>query len=256
MSKIKKTLAAIALVGSVSLVAACGGEGDGESAAPSDPAAATEGTEQGAAPTADLSGIPDVVATVNGEEITKDEFTKVYEIQFQQMAMQAQMSGQQPDQDQLKKSVAESLVGTELLVQRAAELELTATEEQISEALTAAAESNQMSEDEFLKALEKQGTDRESVDQQLKQQVEVEAVIEQEVGEISASEDELKEAYEQQKSMQEQMSEQSGESAAAVPEFEEVKDQLEQQVVQQKENEATQQLVDQLRSDGEVEVKL
>lgn len=254
MPKMKKALAAIALAGSVSLVAACGGEAD-QGAASSSSAAESQG-QQAAAPSADLSGIPDVVATVNGEEITKDEFTQVYEIQFQQAAMQSQMSGQDPDQDQLKKDVAESLVGTELLVQRAAELDLVATQEQIDEALAAAAESNQMGEDEFLKALEEQGTDRESVDAQLKQQVEVEAVIEQEVGEIGASDEELQEAYEQQKAMQEQMTEQSGESAAAVPEFEEVKEQLEEQVVQQKESEATQTLVEQLRSEGDVEIKL
>src|SRR5690625_7341800 len=43
-------------------------------------------------PEADLEGIPDIVAEINGEEITKDDCESIYEQQFQQQAMQAQMS--------------------------------------------------------------------------------------------------------------------------------------------------------------------
>src|SRR5690625_3863626 len=35
-------------------------------------------------PEADLDGIPDIVAEINGEEITKDDFESIYEQQFQQ----------------------------------------------------------------------------------------------------------------------------------------------------------------------------
>src|SRR5699024_9190011 len=48
-------------------------------------------------PEPDLDDVPDVVAEVNGEEVSKDEFAEVYEQQFQQQAMQAQMSGEGGD---------------------------------------------------------------------------------------------------------------------------------------------------------------
>ncbi|GHD05360.1 SurA N-terminal domain-containing protein [Zhihengliuella salsuginis] len=255
MSKSKKTLAALALVGSLSMVAACGAEGEQGAAQSQGQEASQESGQSAAAPSPDLGELPDVVATVNGEEIDKDEFSRVYEIQFQQAAMQSQMSGEAPDQEQLKKDVAESLVGTELLVQRAEEKGLAATDDQISKALGEAAKSNEMSEDEFLAALEKQGTDRKQVDVQLKQQVEVQAVVAEEVGELTATEEELKTAYEEQKAMQEQMPAESGE-APEVPAFDEVKSQLEQQIVQQKESAATQELVEKLRADSDVEIKL
>ena len=252
----KKMLAALALVGSLSVVTACGGES--ESAPES--SAAQESSEQGgqdqAAPSPDLSGVPDVVATVNGKDIGKDEFSRVYESQFQQSAMQSQMSGQEVDQDELKKNAAESMVGTELLVQQAHKENIKATDAQVSEALSAAAKSNQMSGEEFLAALEKQGMDRELIDSQLKQQVEVEAVTKKELGTFTASEKELQAAYDEAKAQQEQQPTAESGEAAKMPAYEEVKPQLKQQVVQQKEGEATQKLVEKLRADGDVKVNI
>ena len=98
---------------------ACGG-GDDSSADPPRPTSQEEsaGAEQAAEP--DLEGIPDVVAEVNGQEVTKDDFVLLYEAQFQQAAMQAaQTGGEQPDEDALKEQTADDLVDTELLTQEA-----------------------------------------------------------------------------------------------------------------------------------------
>ncbi|MDS8765667.1 SurA N-terminal domain-containing protein, partial [Streptococcus pneumoniae] len=82
-------------------------------------------------PEPDLEGIPEVVAEVNGEEVSKEEFETAYTGQFQQAAMQAQMSGQEIDQNQLKTQLAESMVGQKLLVQEAENQELTASDEEV-----------------------------------------------------------------------------------------------------------------------------
>ena len=66
---------------------------------------------------------------MNGEKISKADFTRIYEGQFQQVALQAQMSGQELDQAQLKKQTAEGLVNTELLIQQAAKEKIFATPE-------------------------------------------------------------------------------------------------------------------------------
>src|SRR5699024_2197178 len=72
-------------------------------------------------PEPDLDDVPDVVAEVNGEEVSKDEFAEMYKQQFQQQAMQAQMSGEggDIDQDEMKEEIAEVMVGQELLTQAA-----------------------------------------------------------------------------------------------------------------------------------------
>ncbi|MFW3385599.1 UNVERIFIED_CONTAM: SurA N-terminal domain-containing protein [Kocuria sp. CPCC 205274] len=250
----KKIMATLALVGSLSMVAACGAESDPAAQTSSGQEASQEtGPSAAAAPSPDLDGVPEVVATVNGEDIGKDEFARVYGNQFQQAALQSQMSGQEPDQEALKKNAVESMVGTELLMQEAQQQGIEATEAQIDDALAAAAESNQVSEDEFLAALEEQGTDREEVTAQLEQQVEVETVVEQEIGTFSATEEELQAAYDEAKAQHEQMPAESSE-AAEMPSYEEVKPQLKEQVVQEKEGTATQELVDKLHADGDVEV--
>ena len=122
-SVLRRTLAALTLTAALGLTAACsGGQDDpsqasdgGGQAAASDSGGAAAGDQQ--MPEADVSDVPDVVAEVNGEEVTKDEFVQTYESQFQQLMMQQQQSGAgtEVDQDELKSQVAEQLVNNELL---------------------------------------------------------------------------------------------------------------------------------------------
>src|SRR5699024_8553414 len=131
----KKTLLGAALAITLFGVTACGdaGEETGSSEQSTEqqlPEQDGQDPEQPEMPEPDLEGIPDVVAEVNGQEIDKEAFEAAYQGQFQQMVMQAQMTGEEIDQDQLKSSTAESLVGNELLTQEANSREITASEEQ------------------------------------------------------------------------------------------------------------------------------
>ncbi|MFC7060990.1 SurA N-terminal domain-containing protein [Halobacillus seohaensis] len=213
-------------------------------------------TEQPEMPEPDLEGIPEVVAEVNGEEIAAEEFKTTYEGQFQQMAMQSQMTGEEVDQDQLKKQIADSMVGQELLIQEATSRDIEVSEEEIDETLTGLAEENGVeSKDKFLTALEEQGMGKEEVMSQVEMQVKLDQVIASEAGDIEPTEEELEKAYEQVKAQQEQMSEGNGESAE-IPSFEEAKPDLVKQVKRKKEGEATQKLVEKLRADADVTVNL
>lgn len=214
-------------------------EGEGESA------------EQPEMPEPDLEGVPDVVAEVNGEEIIKEDFEAAYTAQFQQMAMQAQVSGQDVDQAQLKEQVAESLVSQELLVQETENRDIEATDEEVNETLTSLAEQNGLaSSEEFLAALKEQGLSEEEVKEQVATQVKVDKLIAEESGEAEASEKELQEFYEQ---MQAQQKEMGGEE---LPPFEDIETELEAQLVQQKENEAVQALVAELREGADVTIHI
>jgi len=260
----KKALLGAALAFTLFGAAACGDEGSGaDQEASSDqsteeqlPEQDGQDPQQPELPEPDLEGIPDVVAEVNGEKIDKEEFEAAYQSQFQQMAMQAQMTGEEIDQDLLKESTAENLVGNELLTQEAASREITASEEQVDETLQELAEANGMdSGEDFIAALTEQGMAEDEVMDQLKAQVEIEQLITEEAGDIEPTEAELQELYDQTAAQQELAAGEGGE-AEEMPAFEDVEDQLKEQVKAQKEGEATQALVDSLREKGEVTIHL
>lgn len=248
---------AVLLVG----VSACGGssEGDGGEAAPSAEASAEASPGEGADPSApepDLEDVPEVVAEVNGEEIPRDEFVEVYEAQFQQAMAQSQAAGQEVDQDQLKKQVADSLVSTELLVQEADERGIEVSDKDVDQTLKSLAQQNGVgSVEEFLTALEGQGMDAEEVDRQVRTQVRIERLVADEAGDLSVSQKEARALYEQLVAQQEQAGQQGGQ-AQEMPPFKQVRPQLEEQVKAQKESEVAQRLVGDLRKKGDVVVNL
>lgn len=210
-----------------------------------------ETAEQPEMPEPDLEGVPDVVAEVNGEEIVKEDFESAYTAQFQQMSMQAQMSGEEVDETQLKEQIAESLVAQELLIQETETREIEASEEEVNETLTSIAEQNGLaSSEEFLAALEEQGISEEEVMEQVTSQVKVDKLIAEESGAVEASDEELQEFYDQMQTQQEEM---GGEE---LPPFEDIKTELEAQLVQQKENEAVQALVAELREGADVTIHI
>lgn len=252
---IKKWFLTIVLGGSMVALAACGDDtakDTKDEVTPQEEVAADqENGEQPEIPEPDLKDIPEVVAEVNGEEIAKEDFESVYTGQFQQMAMQAQMTGQEVDQAQLKGQVAESLVAQELLVQETESQKLTASEEQTNTALEELAQQNGLkSSDELLAALKEQGLSEEEVMKQVETQVKIEQLIASETGEIKLTEEELQTYYDEAKAQQEEA---GGEE---IPAFEEVKPQIEEQMKAQKESEATQALIAKLREDAEVTINL
>ncbi|WP_309133140.1 SurA N-terminal domain-containing protein [Brevibacterium sp.] len=271
MQKIK-WWAGLTLAASMVAVAACGAsaqQGSESSSAETSSAESSEkqGQSQSGAQDAqgqqdqaqsgkpDVSGIPDVVAVVNGTEIKKDEFIPLFQTQFQQMSMQAQQSGQPVDEKQLKTQTAENMVATELLSQEAKKRGISISDKEVDKGLKEAAESSQMSEKDFLAAMKKQGLDEAAVDSQLKTQLGIEALIEDEHGEFKVSDEEIGAAYQQAKTQQEQMGAQSGQ-AGQMPPLEKVRPQLEEQVKSQKSTEATQKYAEKLRKEADVKINV
>ncbi|ANU18278.1 peptidylprolyl isomerase [Planococcus maritimus] len=255
---IKKWFLGLSLGTSLLVLSACGGadeSAENENAQPETQEQAPSGEENAAQPEMpepDLEGIPEVVAQVNGEEVSKEDFEAAYTGQFQQAAMQAQMSGQEIDQDQLKNQLAESMVGQKLLIQEAENQKLAASDEKVNQTLEQLAQQNGLeTTDEFLKALDEQGMKEEEVRSQVATQVKVDQLIAESAGDTTPSDEEVEAAYEQMKEQQEQMG-----SEEELPAFEELKPDLEEQVKTQKENEATQTLVAELREKADVTINL
>jgi peptidyl-prolyl cis-trans isomerase SurA len=264
----RKLLTSVALVGSLLALGACG-SADAEpttaSTASTEAAGASQAAPEGgqeAMPEPDLKEIPDVVATVNGEEISGKDFSGVYESQFQQMALQAQMSGQDLDQDALKKQTLDTMVGSELLVQDARAGGHEATDQDVDALLEETAKSQQLgSVDELMAAYKERGFAEDQVRSDARKQVLMTAAIE-EIDVPKPTEAELKKLYDQAAAAQPPAEGGGGEASGAegapaeTPAFEDLKPQLEQQVTAQKQNEAIMERMEELKKGADVEIKL
>ncbi len=229
---------------SMLLLAACGNE---------DKAKEDSGQEaELELPEADLEGIPDVVAEINGEEISKKEFESMYQQQFQQAAMQSQLSGQEVDQEQLKEQTAEGMVGQKLLTQEANNRIKEVSEDDVNKTVDLVVQQNGLeTKEELLAALEEQGMKEKEVMSLIETQVKIDHLLEEESGDLEPTEDEVKEAYETIKAQQEEMG-----SEEEFPAYDEIKADLKQQVIQQKQIEVTETLIDKLRKDADVTIYL
>lgn len=249
----KKLLLSLAAVGAAFSLAACGADGEQET---NDEAAQNQQQEQQPMPEPELDNIPDVVAEVNGEEISGEDFTQSYEARFQQLAMQAQMTGQEPDQDEMKQQSLEMMINSELLVMEAEEQGFTASDEDVDEYLATLAEENDVEADALMQQFEEQGLDEERVREDLGNEVLMQQVVET-VDAEEPSEEEVQELYDMQVEQLEAMNEQVEEGEQQeVPSFEELESDLTDQAAQQKENEAVAEYLDDLRDDAEIETHI
>ncbi|GAA1975523.1 SurA N-terminal domain-containing protein [Isoptericola halotolerans] len=253
---IKRPLVALSVAAVVAL-AGCTSETDDQ-----DPAAgpsAEQAPDAGAGtelPEADLEGVPDVVAEVNGEDIDREEFAASYEGQLQQAAMTQQSTGEEIDQEALKQQVVEQLVGNRLLTQAAAQADIEVTDEDVRTTLEdIAAQNGLQSADEVIAALGEQGLSEDEVRSDAAAQFQVSAYIEAEADIEEPSEDELRAQYD---ALVEQLEAQGGEETpeTEIPPFEDVRDQLAQQATGEQQNAAVQEIVSTLRDQGDVTIHL
>jgi peptidyl-prolyl cis-trans isomerase SurA len=262
-SRARTALGALS-VAAVLTLSACGGSdssdssgsdaGKDASSSASPSASGSEGADGAAeGPQPDLDAIPDVVAEVNGEQVTKEEFVPIYEAAFQQAAAQAQMGGQGPDEEALRKETADNLVDTELLLQEAESRGLEVSDEAVDAELTDLAEQNGMaSADELLKAVEAQGVSAEQARQQVETQAMVEQLVEDENGPIEPTDKELRALYAQVKQQQAA----AGGGGQEIPPFAQVRDQLAEQASSQEVGKVATGLVEGLRKDADITINL
>jgi hypothetical protein len=253
----KKTIvAAAAMTLSLAGLTACGGGSEGGKDKPSASASASPAADK-----ADLEGIPAVVAVVDDEEITKDEFVTVYENQFQQASQSAQMSGEPLDQDALKKETAEGMVSNQLLVAEADRRSFKASDADVDKALAGyAEESGAGSLEAYLKGLADQGLDEAQVRSEVTSQLKLDQLLAEEAGTKKPTKAELQALYDQAVAQQAQTQGQGQGQAEApaqeIPPFEEVQDELVEQAQSQKESAAAETLLTTLREKATVTVNL
>ncbi|GIM66493.1 SurA N-terminal domain-containing protein [uncultured Nocardioides sp.] len=260
-SRTRTALGALS-VAAVLTLSACGGSDSSDadagkdassSASPSADESADDSADAAEGPQPDLDAIPDVVAEVNGEEVTKEEFVPIYEAAFQQAAAQAQMGGEEPDEEALRKETADNLVDTELLLQEAESRGLEVSDDAVEAELADLAEQNGMkSTEELLKAVEAQGVSADQAREQVETQAMVEQLVADENGPFEPTDKELRAIYDQAKKQQAA----SGGGGQEFPPFAQVREQLEEQAMDQETGKVATALVDDLRKDADITVNL
>jgi peptidyl-prolyl cis-trans isomerase SurA len=257
MNHLMRTRSALGLLAAASLLvlSACGSSSDDASsekdASSSETPSASADAETGSADGPDLSGIPDVVAEVNGEEVTKDEFVPLFEAAFQQATAEAQTSGQAPDEEQIKQQTADDLVSTELLTQEAGSRGLEVSDEEIDAELEEIAQQSQLaSADELLAAIAENGMSEDQARNQVEMQVLVEKLVEDEDGSTTPSEKELRAIYAQAKEQA------AGQQGQKIPPYAQVRDQIAEQARTEQVGKVAQTLLEDLRKDADITINL
>ncbi|WP_192796763.1 SurA N-terminal domain-containing protein [Serinicoccus kebangsaanensis] len=261
---VQKWLAAAGLTLSlVGLTACSSGETDAASSSASQDDAASSSQPApapDAMPEPDLSGVPDPVATVNGEDVPKDDFAAYYEGQFASASSQAQMSGEELDAEQLQADTLDSVVDSVLLRQAAEEAGHEPSDEDVDGLLEELATGNGLgSVEEFLSVLEEQGMDEETARTEARNQLAIQAFVEEEAQVEDPTEEEMRSYYDDLVAQQEQASgggDDAGATAAPgqpeLPPYDEVKEQIAEQLRSEQQAAATDELVGQLRDDAEI----
>ncbi|WP_119697074.1 SurA N-terminal domain-containing protein [Microbacterium halotolerans] len=241
---VPRSLLAGAIVAVFALTGCSAGDPEEESPAPSESA--------GDSADSALEGLPDVVAVVNDEEIGLEEFTSAYENQLQQATAAQQQTGQAVDPEQLKQQVADLLVNNRLLTQAAAEAGIEAKTDDIETVLQEVADQSGLgSVDAVYEAFADQGMSEDDVREDAADQYELEQYIEANTDVTPPGDKELRAQYD---TLVEQAKTQGSEES--IPPFDEVKEQLADQAVTDEQNAATEEILAQLREDGDVEVNL
>ncbi|MBM7552557.1 SurA N-terminal domain-containing protein [Thalassobacillus pellis] len=227
-------------------LAACSGNGE---EAKQEDKKSDAGKEQATA-TEDL---PEVVAVVNGEKISKDEFTQRYNTikkQYEQMGMNIDKN-----KGKVQKSVVDLLVNSELLVQYAEKSGIKVDEKKVDEEYKKITDKIK-SEDEMKKFLEANNmSSKEELRPRIKESLVVQKYIEENTETPEVTEKEMKKQYDTMVAQMEKQGKNS-EQKPEIPAYEEAKPRIKQQLQNSKQQEQVKQLLEKLRKDSEVEVKI
>ncbi len=169
----------------------------------------------------------DLVALVDGEEITKEEF----DMYLQEVMMMMQMQGievTEEEQSRLENEVFEEMISQEILYQQALEKGIEVDDEAVEEQMDQV-KTQFESEEKLTEALEESGLTKEGLREQIEQESITMAFIDSFKDEVEISDEELKDIYneyiEQLEMQQEMMMPQQGEQDMK----EELMDELEEE---------------------------
>ena len=202
---------------------------------------------------ADKSGKKDeMVATVNGEEILK----KDYETQLKTSKAYFQQQGMNLDdldsktQEEFEQSVLDQLINTKLILQTAQKEGITIEQNEINSEVD---KMKSQYEDtmKYQEALKENQLTEETVKEEIRDQLILTKFIDNKIGKITVSEDEVQSTYKLYKKQIESQGQELPDQ-----DFNTVKPQMEQQAIVQKKNEKIGELIESLRKTNEKNIKI
>ncbi|RSD28463.1 SurA N-terminal domain-containing protein [Mesobacillus subterraneus] len=192
----------------------------------------------------------DLVATVDGEGITKQEYNKeldAMKANYEQQGMPADEMDSEM-KEQLEKSVLDQMINAELLLQTADKDGISVEQKEVDAELENI-KSNFEDEKQFEEALKKNELTEDDLKAQLKKQMTVTKYLDSKIGKVEASDEEVQALYDQYK--------QHAASQEQEPEeLEKIKPQLEQQILSQKKDEQISKFVEDIRKKNEDKIKI
>ncbi len=196
---------------------------------------------------AEFDGDPDeVVATVNGTDLTRAEYNRIRQ-QVLQNAQQMGMDINDPETiAQVDAQAVDTLINTELIRQAAVAAGASANSEEI-EARFADIVAQVGGEEALESSLAQLGLTESSLRADIEQELIIQSYLESSIDtdDLAATDAEVDELYEA-----------SGGAEGGLPPIDEVRPQIEQQILANKENELINELVESLRADAEIEVQI
>ena len=189
---------------------------------------------------------PEVIAVVNGIDVSSDRFVQGLEQAAQQAAQQGANPEDEAVRSQIETQTTTALVNTELLKQAAEAAGVTADEAAINAEIDAVVQQFG-SEEEFQNQLEAAGISIEQLRSDFQEQLTIDAYVRQtpEWGSVTIEDGEAQAFYDD-------IAVQS--DGQELPAFAEVEAAIEEQLLGTKQQEITQEIIDRLRSVAEIEV--
>ncbi|MGM8216047.1 SurA N-terminal domain-containing protein [Bacillaceae bacterium W0354] len=189
----------------------------------------------------------DVVATVNGEDISKDELIQNEQYlvdQYEMMGMPIAGS-----EGQIRETALNQLINTKLVVQNAIDEGLVPSDEEIEEEYQSLIDElkSYYETDDVSEVFEQFDTNEEEVKSDIRTDLITNKFLEANLKVEEVSDEELQQAYDDYVAQMEQ-AEQEAES------LENVRELLKQQLTDQKQSDAQRELIDRLRENSEIEV--
>ncbi|MFD2044299.1 SurA N-terminal domain-containing protein [Ornithinibacillus salinisoli] len=233
----KKLIMLMLAVGLATFLVACGDDKDTEEETEGKDQKTDEQAGQEVDVTEDEKVAEDeVVATINGTEVTGDQYNPVY---LQTKLNAANYGMDVSDQEALKEQTINELIAQELIKQEAEDKGVEVTDEEVQNELDVYKEENG---DEFSAYLEQVQITEDEFKDQIGFTLMLNKYMEQELQVDEISDEEIKDTYDQLKEENED-----------IMSFEEAKTVLKQNLTKQKQNELLQAKIDELKEQAEIE---
>lgn len=194
--RVRYLLLVLVLAGSLFSLIGCSEDGAGSDTL------TTDGTEQ-EAPNGEALGdgtenLPEIVATVNGQAVTRTEMRRLLDDPLAIAQLQSTLGSKEPGSEELQRAAVEMLIDRRLILEEAARRSITVTDKEVDDAVLAL-RGRFPDLASFGLWMQQQGINEESLFDLLGDELLATRVREVLVGEVAPTEDEIEEYYEAHK---------------------------------------------------------